>query len=195
MATTITTTEPLPRLKHETEGLSSYTTTDPPSFETRVGGVIFFFQFTTPDPTLARNARWRGHFLFSIFTTPDPSLARNARRGGSFSFFNIHYTRPLPRSKCETEVLSPYTTTDPPSLETRVGHPFSIFATPDPSLARNARWRVFFSTPTPPLALLLTTSGLPRARNNRLPTPTPSRCHIARLLLTLISKFINDITK
>ncbi len=106
--TTIIHLHPLPRSKHETEGvflLSAH----PPSLKLRAEG----FPSHRPHPLLAQNTRWRGCF-FCQHTLP----CSNCEQRG-FPPINHHHL--LPCSKCETEgcLLCWHTTTTPPSLNAR----------------------------------------------------------------------------
>jgi hypothetical protein len=123
-----------------------YDSQTPPSLQARVGGVFLSFFYTRPtlatnasrwaaltssDPTLAPNAsRWA---VLQNDSPPDPTLAPNASRWGHF----LHFT-----------------TTDPPSLQTRVGGPFLHDISPmDPTLAPNAsRWGLTLYIRPPELA-------------------------------------------
>jgi hypothetical protein len=112
------------------------TPTDPPSLQTRDGGP--FMHINTPtDPTLAPNAsRWG---FLSFKQNNGPALATNASRWAVLALEHTH--RPHPRSKREPVGLFSFLnkTTDPPSLQTRVGGPFLHLSTPtDPTLAPNA---------------------------------------------------------
>jgi hypothetical protein len=133
--------KPHPRYKRESVGFSSrFSTHDPPSLQTRAGGPHLHPQ-TPPSlqtrvggviwPTLAANAsRWA---VLQNDSPPDPTLAPNASRWGHF----LHFT-----------------TTDPPSLQTRVGGPFLHDISPmDPTLAPNAsRWGLILYIRPPELA-------------------------------------------
>ena len=95
----------------------------PPSLKTQDGGG-FSTSDTSTTPSLARNTRWRGFLHIR----------------------HLHY--PLPRSKRETEGVSPLLTPPPPppSLKTRDRGGFSTSNTSTTlSLAQNARWRGFIT--------------------------------------------------
>ena len=131
---------PPPSLECEMEGFysSNTSTSTPLSLEMQDRGVSPF-PILPPPPPLLKMRDGGG------FSTPDtsntPSLAQNKRRR---DFQHLHY--PLPRSKRETEGISPLLVPPPPppSLETRDGGGFSISNTSTtPSLAQNARRRGF----------------------------------------------------